>query len=255
VIESNRINDNWSQVNGAGLAYCDGTIRNNVISGNAAELSGGGLYGCHGTIENNTIAGNSAGQNGGGVYDCDGVIRNSIIWANTASSGSQLYGSSTPSFSCIAGWSSGGEGSIAEAPTFLDVGNRDFRLSTDSPCIDAGFNDPGLPETDMAGMHRIMFGGKSLTVDIGAYEFHIWPPTENTQTGEMTLKWSSLAGKTHTVYHSSDMFTWDVLADDLASAGDTVTTWIDPPAPILPPGVQRRYYKIAEKPVGITFRR
>ena len=232
------------------MANCDGLIRNNVIYGNAAVLSGGGLYGCHGTIENNTIAGNSAGEwsYGGGLYDCDGVIRNSIIWANTASSSPQLHGSSTPTFSCIEGWSSVGEGNMREDPRFLDGNEGDFRLSADSPCIDAGFNSPELAETDIAGMHRILFGGKSLTVDMGAYEFHIWPPAVNSAAAEVTLNWSSLAGKTYSVYHSWDMFSWYVLTDNVPSAGDTVTTWIDSLGPVLPPGVRIRFYKVMENP-------
>jgi hypothetical protein len=42
------------------------------------------------------------------------------------------------------------------------------------------------------------------------------------------------------------MLTWDILADNIASAGDTVTTWIDSMGPVLPPGASRRYYKVIE---------
>lgn len=39
----------------------------------------------------------------------------------------------------------------------------------DSPCVDAGFNDvPNLPETDLLGRPRILHGGRSLTMDMGA---------------------------------------------------------------------------------------
>jgi len=268
-IQNNTISENSAAWDGGGLAYCDGTIQNNTITGNLAVL-GGGLLGCHGTIQNNTVAGNSAAdwggglcacggtiQNntitgnsaevyGGGLMFCYGTIRNCIIWGNTAPSDAQVYDSNIPTYCCIQDWSGGAEGNIVEDPRFVDANAGDFRLSADSPCIDAGYNAPELPETDIAGMHRIMFGGKSLTVDMGANEFHIWPPTQNSQTGEITLKWSSLTGKTYSVHHSSDMLLWDVLADNVASAGDTVTTWIDSMGPVLPPGVRIRYYKVIE---------
>ena len=261
---------------GGGLAYCDGEISNNLIADNSAAWAGGGLYSCGGVIQNNIVCRNSAEQFGGGLVFCSGVVQNDTITANSADhdagleecrgkvlnciiwdnhSPFQFDGSVKPTYSCIQNWNGVGEGNIEADPRFLDAENGDFRLRADSPCIDAGSNSPDLADTDIAGMHRIMFGGKSLTVDIGAYEFHIWPPTENVQTGEVTLKWSSLADRTYSVYASSDMFTWELLADDVASAGDTVTTWVDPPAPALPLAVQTRYYKIAEKPAVPPFRR
>jgi len=223
--------------------------------GNSAADYGGGLYFCNGTIQNNTITGNSAGY-GGGLYQCNGTIQNCILWANTARSGAQLYESSVPTYSCIEGWTGDPDtGNISGGPCFAGADSGDFRLLPSSPCIDAGYNDPALPVTDISGMHRIMFGGKSLTVDMGAYEFHIWPPAMNGQAAEVTLKWSSLAGKTYSVYHSSNMVSWDVLADNILSAGNTVTTWVDSMGPVLPPGVRRRYYKITENPLSTPFER
>jgi predicted outer membrane repeat protein len=245
-IQKNTVTENSAQHRGGGLFSSDGTIQNNTITGNSAGYAGGGLAGCAGTIQNNTIMGNSAQWIGGGLSACEGLIRNCIVWGNTARTNPQVDESSIPSYSCIEGWTGGGEGNTAWDPRFLDLNAGDYRLQEGSPCIDAGYNAPELPETDIAGMHRIMFGGKSLTVDMGAYEFHIWPPTENIQTGEITLKWSSLAGKTYSVYHSGDMLVWDVLADNVPSAGNTVTTWIDPIGSASPPGVRIRYYKVME---------
>ena len=233
-IQNNTIAYNRSEY-GGGLDGCDGVIQNNVMTCNRAE-HGGGLVACNGTIENNTIVDNVGDNGSGGLRDCSGTIRNSIIWHNLGGA-PQLDRCSVPTYCCFAD------------PSFLDADKRDFRLRPDSPCIDAGFNHAELPQTDAAGMHRIMFGGKSLTVDMGAHEFHIWPPTEDAQTGEVTLKWSSLAGKTYSVYQSGDMLSWDILSDNVPSAGDTVTTWIDSLGPVLPPGVPIRYYKIGENPV------
>ncbi len=62
------------------------------------------------------------------------------------------------------------------------------------------------------------------------------------------LKWRRPTQKTYSVYNSSDMLLWDVLADDVASAGNTATTWVDSMGPVLPPGVRIRYYKVMEDP-------
>lgn len=118
-----------------------------------------------------------------------------------------------------------------------------------SPCVDAGSNGvPGLPEKDVRGMYRVLYGGKMLEVDIGAYEFHIWPPSLDPQTGDATVTWSSLTGKTYCIYRSSDMLTWELSAEGIGSNGDTVTTWIDPGAGLRSSGVLRRYYKATESP-------
>ncbi|MDP2898355.1 MAG: right-handed parallel beta-helix repeat-containing protein [bacterium] len=260
-IKSNLIQNNSALRWGGGLAGCGGTVQDNLILRNSAtgpSAQGGGLAFCHGTVQNNTITGNRATFYGGGLYECTGTVRNCILWANTARTGPQFDESSIPTYSCIQGWAGDSKKyrNIPEDPLFLDPdgpdnnpgthGGNDYRLATASPCIDAGYNDPALPATDIAGMHRIMYGGNSLTVDMGAYEFHIWPPTENSQSGEITLKWSSLAGKSYWVYHSGDMVSWDILTGNVPSAGDTVTTWIDSMGPALPPGVRIRYYKVME---------
>ncbi|MDP2895346.1 MAG: choice-of-anchor Q domain-containing protein, partial [bacterium] len=159
---------------GGGLAGCNGVIEGNVIRDNYADMGdGGGLYSCNGVIRNNTIVSNRA-DNGGGLSACDGIIRSCIVFGNTAPfAGAQVHASSDPTYSCIQDWTGGGEGNVNLDPRFVDAENGNFRLRVDSPCIDAGFNSPDLAEFDIAGMHRIMFGGKSLTVDMGAYEFYI----------------------------------------------------------------------------------
>ncbi len=241
----NVIEANSAETNGGGLYKC-GVVWNNVILRNTAGWKGGGLYECSdGIIHNNTIVGNSADL-GGGLSYCGSAIRNCIIWDNQL--GGQLVESEVPIYSCIQGLTNHGEGNIADDPRFVDLTGGDYRLLPSSPCIDAGDNSvSGLPETDMSGMHRIMFGGKSLTVDMGAYEFHMWPPSLDAPMGEVTLKWSSMAGKTYSVYRSSDMLTWELAADSLPSMGDTFTTWLDPTVPSPSPGVRIRFYRIIEE--------
>jgi len=243
-IKSNVVDAN-SAGEGGGLHDCDGIVQNNVIIANSARWGGGLMY-CGGRTESNTITGNSA-TTGGGLYSCQGTVVNCIIWGNTANEGTQLYYGSTPTYSCVQDWTGDGEGNIPNNPLFVDANNGDFRLLPSSPCIDAGNNDsPNLPDTDIVGMHRIMYGGKSLTVDMGAYEYHINEPEADGQ-GNVNLTWSSLQGKTYSVYSSSDMMSWELVADDVISAGDTVTTWLDETAPLLSPDVHRRYYRIEEK--------
>ncbi len=172
MIQNNTITGNYAPV-GGGLAACDGTIQNNVISGNSANAAGG-LGEAYGTIQNNTITDNEATSRGGGLILCSGSIHNCIIWGNTAPTDPQLYNSSTPMYSCIQGWTEGGTGNITEDPRFVDPGNGDYRLSAGSPCADAGMNEGWMSSaTDLDGNPRILYGGLSLTVDMGAHEF-VW---------------------------------------------------------------------------------
>jgi hypothetical protein len=246
-IQNNTITGNSAAGGGAGLDGCNGTIENNTITGNSAANYGGGLSECGGTVENNTITGNSAQIDGGGLSGCPGTIRNCIIWGNTAPTGLQLYESSIPTYSCIEGWTGDyKKRNISGNPCFAGPDTADFRLLPSSPCIDAGYNDPALPATDIAGMHRITFGGKSLTVDMGAWEYYV-NTLSREPGGNAVLTWSSLAGKTYSVLTSSDMLTWQTAADNVPSSGDTTTTWTDTTAPFFSPSVRTRYYRTVEK--------
>jgi hypothetical protein len=203
-IQNNIISGNWADWGGGGLYCCRATIQNNVISGNVAGAfgggglydcygtiqnnvitsnvagyngnlaSGGGLCGCNGAIRNNTIVGNAATDSGGGLSGCAGTIVNSIIWGNTAPASSQISGCSTPTYSCIQGYTVGGQGNTGLNPRF--VGPNDFHLRPDSPCIDVG-TSANMPLTDRDGNPRPYDGdGDGQAVcDMGAYEY-IGPP-------------------------------------------------------------------------------
>ncbi len=180
-IQENLIFGNAADFGGGLHACVRGTIQNNVISHNAARI-GGGLRGCgSATIWNNTIYGNSA-DTGGGLAVCSAsTVQNCIIWANVASSQPQLDHSISPTYCCIQDWSEGGEGNTAKDPLLVNPDgpdenpdtyyDNDYRLLADSPCIDAGYNDPDLPETDFDGNPRIVDGGGGPVVDMGAFEF------------------------------------------------------------------------------------
>ena len=183
-------------------------LTNMLFSGNTADSRGGGLfladiYDIDPFLTNVTMAGNVASQ-GGGLYigSSDYVhIRNSIIWGNTAESDANVYNSygARYSHSLIEGSGGSGEGWVAafgadqggnldDDPRFADhvpaQGNPttagDYRLTEDSPAIDAGDGDvfaagatPDLSgvTTDLAGGDRVVSG----IVDMGAYE---WSPME-----------------------------------------------------------------------------
>ncbi len=203
---------------GAGaLVYRDHvTIFDNcVFRGNGTGLHGYGLA----IATNCTISGNDAAVS----ENVD--MTNSIVWGN------HVLCDATPSslvatYSLIQGGYSG-EGNIQSDPLFIDIKGRDFRLRPDSPCVDAGFNDPQLPETDTAGMHRIVFGGKSLTVDMGAYEYYINDLHPGPGADEATLTWSSWHRRTYSIFYSDDLLTWHLADGGVASGGYETTSWID----------------------------
>src|SRR5204863_2381531 len=60
-----------------------------------------------------------------------------------------------------------GNGNITNEPLFLDRTAGNFRLQSNSPCINAGNTDFVSTPTDLDGRPRIIGG----TVDMGAYEF------------------------------------------------------------------------------------
>jgi hypothetical protein len=212
-IQYNTITDNLADWRAGGLQNCNGTIRNNLIAGNAAtgdDGAGGAMHGCDAPIQNNAIIGNSAtswggaltwcggdirnntfSRNsatwGGALNNCHGAIDNCIFWENTAPQGAQLYDSSDPGHSCVQDWIGGGEGNIDADPLFADAdgpdddsgthGDNDYRLTPDSPCIDAGTNSAlASPGFDLDGNLRIARWGSLIAiVDMGAYEYNARP--------------------------------------------------------------------------------
>jgi len=188
------IEQNHSEYNGAGIHGCRGLISNCLIRNNTTITSGGGLAACHGRIVDCVITGNTAlgwetaaaaihncdGQivnctvadntapGGVGLRDCDGEITNCIIWGDE---GAGLDMSVEPSYSCYP--YGAGNGNIGADPAFFFP--DDYRLTRESPCVDAGRNDPanGLPATDFDGNLRLLDGDGNgeAVVDMGAYEY------------------------------------------------------------------------------------
>jgi len=225
-----------------GVTYGSPSITNCLIYGMRKAIAGPAL------VRNCTLTGNRE-EPFSFHPDNAATVANSIIWAN---------GSQDPplppenvSYSLVSDPSLDGiNGNIYAHPRFVDAENGDFRLLPDSPCIDVGFNDPELPETDIVGMHRIMFGGKSLTVDMGAYEFYINRVAPVPDTDEAIFTWSSLADRTYSIFYSGDLLTWHLAIESFPSAGNQTTSWTDDGTltglpPLLAP---RRFYRLLENP-------
>jgi hypothetical protein len=229
---------------GAGLARCGSMVRNNLIAVNTAHNRGGGLFDCDAAIYSNTIAYNSARTDGGGLCSCNLIIKNGIIWGNTSTMGQpQLSDSSTPTYSCIQGWAGGGEGNTTSDPGFIDadgpdndpLGWRDnnYRLKEGSSCVDRGINENWMwTAVDLDGNPRVFPGGKSLTVDMGAYEYGSFPfrivKVEKNASGQQRLTWNSRDGDVYGVWSSESSPGQSWTAGEKVASQGASTTWTDP---------------------------
>jgi hypothetical protein len=150
------VTKNTSTGDGGGGSVC--IFYNSVINGNTANNGGGGAGVA---FYNSTIYGNtSVNNNGGGGLACS--FYNSISWGNNT----EFDSGCSDSYSCGAGFT--GTGSITNDPLFIS--STDFRLQSNSPCINIGTNGAWtVGATDLDGLQRIWPQGG--IVDIGAYEY------------------------------------------------------------------------------------
>ena len=161
---------NWTNSSGGGAAYS--VLSNCALAFNRAAEYGGGV-GEDSSMINCTLTENEARWGGGVDPDGRGLVVNCIIWGNWAyEAGDNYYvfehDHSVASFlySCTDPLPEG-EGNICADPLFVDAEAGDFRLSTESPCIDAGSNAFAVGDVDLVGNPRILYG----VVDMGAFEF------------------------------------------------------------------------------------
>ena len=171
-----------------------GTLNQCVLANNSAAMSGGGADGgtlnnclltgnsaCYGagatgsTLNNCTVAGNSGSEGGGVLW---ATLKNCIVYGNAGTGDWSNHKECTFTNSCTTPLP-GGPGNIGVDPRYRDAGAGDYRLQTNSPCIDAGNNGYVVGTTDLDGNRRIANG----TVDMGAFEFQpsleIWPARTN----------------------------------------------------------------------------
>jgi hypothetical protein len=155
-------------------------------------------------MTNCTVVDNFAADRGGGVFATNAYARltmaNCVLWGNGAPSGPELAViqrdndrcSVTVSYSDLSGGPEGvygegdytlhwGAGNIDADPLFADSAGDDYRLTSQSPCIDAADNDalPGNLAADLDGNPRSVDdpgtgdtgNGMPPIVEMGAYEF------------------------------------------------------------------------------------
>lgn len=252
IIRSNQITHNAATTSGGAMFQCHGTVLSNLIYGNECDKYGGACRDCDATFTNNTIFLNSAGIFGVSLSECEGPILNCIIWGNwkPGTPGEpQLHLCTSPTFSCIEGWTEGGQGNIALNPVFTDAAGGDFRLRGDSPCIDRGKNEAWMSEAvDLDGNPRIFYGGISATVDMGAYEYGSFP-FEITGIGFVTipfpggtrLTWNSRPGDSYSVWSRDSLLAeWNQVAA-VESQGITTSHTLSGLFPIF---LRTRFYRV-----------
>jgi predicted outer membrane repeat protein len=160
---------------GTGIVLTDNfsSIINCTITRNSTGVQCAGImcFRSSPSIVNCTLNGNRAGHHAGAIYcEQDSFLRviNSILWGDTAGGiPSEIFldesSSIMISYSDIEeGWT--GTGNIDTDPLF--VGNGDYHLTADSPCIDTGTSE-GAPSDDIDGDTRPQGQG----YDMGADEF------------------------------------------------------------------------------------
>ncbi len=201
-------NGTWEDMVGGGIWCQDtryGYVSNCIVAGNKAATDAGGIIG--GTVWNSQILGNSGvGATQNFLYDCVIVSNtggatsstldnctvtgnaipsmaantpgglngcgayNSIVVSNTTGGFTSNYYEGAIYNCCTAPVPASYNGllDIAVDPLFVDPLNGNFRLQSNSPCINAGNNYSAVPALiDLDGNPRISGG----TVDMGAYEF------------------------------------------------------------------------------------
>jgi hypothetical protein len=180
-------------------------IGNAVINGSVGTVGGGGGMfndASSPTITNCTFSGNKEtnGSGGGGMFNWQSspTVINCIVWGNTADYGNGGIDDGDQSSTTLSHTDSqditdspqpdpNNSYNFGAIPEFVrnpnivldssgvpdlsqsDLG--DLHLQKGSPCIDQGDNGAvaGIP-ADLDGNARIVNGGTSLTVDLGAYE-------------------------------------------------------------------------------------
>jgi len=208
-ITHNVIRDNSAWVGGGIVCWLgEPTISDNIIAENSA-YQGGGVLMFAGSLYNNTIVGNDGGLGaeigqmdgyGGNAYVvfslqlgptrvfnniiCGAPSGSGILWEGDIRGGyfafNDLWGNFPGNYSYFdpgsgtflsdgEGDQTGTLGNISADPLFVNPFNRDYHLTLESPCINAGDPDyAGAPgQTDIDGDGRVY----AARIDMGADEY------------------------------------------------------------------------------------
>ena len=162
VVRRCTVRNNWGRNGGGVLVHSDSVAENCLILHNAAVSAGGLFFSYGGIARNCTIVRNGAenAEYAGALFWYGGLCYNSIISSN--GSGDTYFYSGGQTYSCH----------VAADPLFADYAAGDYRLASNSPCVDAGQD---LPESaaDLDRVARPLDGNHDGTNrwDIGCYEY------------------------------------------------------------------------------------
>ncbi|MCK4654853.1 MAG: right-handed parallel beta-helix repeat-containing protein [Candidatus Cloacimonetes bacterium] len=172
-IENNLFEENTCQYDGGAIYLCHASgdiniIKNIFTDNHSINSEGGAIYSfgsdCDPNIINNTFVGNSADNSGGAIYSDFSTcyIENSILWNNLPN---EISGGVYVTYSDIEGGYNG-IGNINADPLFEDIGNGNFNLTENSPCLDAGNpNSPPDPDGTIIDMGALYFPHIAIYAD------------------------------------------------------------------------------------------
>lgn len=193
-------------------------IERNLFIHNRAG-AGGAIHAnfeCSPRIVNNTIFGNWARNGGGGVSvykDCNPTLVGNVITSNSADEGGgfkrYVDSSSLPAFAYNDFYDNGANpfnnipspvginGNISADPRFADSSSDDFRLRSDSPCINTG--DPAQKDSDgtRSDMGALPFSG-SAQVDTPPSCWITSSPADKTTNSTVSISWAGSDDRTPT---------------------------------------------------------
>lgn len=150
---------------GAAANNCD--LVNCLLHHNGSTMSAGGAQG--GTLVNCTVVANQTGGGGGGGANMSTLL-NCIVVDNVPDN---LFDVSNVNYTCTAPLPGSGAGNLEADPEFTDAAADDYRLAYGSPGLDAGSDQAGTPDLDLAGSPRPLDGNWDAVAvrDMGAYEY------------------------------------------------------------------------------------
>ena len=157
---------------GGGVYMWYGRLVNCLVDGNTAiperptmdVAHAGGVWVNRGSVEGCTVVRNTVPGGSlhiGGMRVWNATVRNTIVYYNPGRMGLDELGGTTTAEHCCSDPLTPGYMNTSDSPLF--VSTNDYRLQTNSPCIDAGSTAFGVTH-DLIGRPRI---GRP---DIGAYE-------------------------------------------------------------------------------------
>jgi hypothetical protein len=173
VIENSVVSSN-SALEGGGVALgAGGVARNCLIVSNTATAHGGGAaINGDGYVLNCTVYGNDAPTAGGIWCEDGGMVRNAIVCSNAVPEYDWNGVGMSVAYCRVVTSAGHAYSNITADPLLADPAAGDFRLLSNSPCVDAGVPLAGV-EKDMAGTPRPLDGNGDGVArsDMGAWEY------------------------------------------------------------------------------------